>query len=128
MLFLDIGGTRAMFHQDLQLSKQCLAKIKHYPKFHQDLIQIWANASKKEPSRTSEICKEVSWSNKIIISNGDSLFNKHFILKGIMTIRDIIDECEVPVNWQDTQQKYSLNSSLCMDLLRVSQRLGKMSS
>ena len=37
MLFSDIGGTRALFHQNLQLSKQCLAKLKHYPKFYQDL-------------------------------------------------------------------------------------------
>ena len=28
----------------------------------------------------------------MITFNGDSLFNKHFILKGILTIRDIIDE------------------------------------
>ena len=81
-----------MFHQNLQLSKLCLAKIKQYPKFYQELIQIWANASEKEPSRKSEICEKVLWNNKVITSNGDSLFNKHFILKGIMTMRGIIDE------------------------------------
>ena len=75
----------------MKLSKQCLPKIKHYPQFYQDLIQIWANASGKEPSRTSEIYEKVIWNNKIITSSGDSLFNKHFILKDIMTIRDIID-------------------------------------
>ena len=66
----------------------------------------------------------------MITFSGDSLFNKHFILKGILTIRDIIDEYGVPLSWQDAQQKYSLNSSLIfigMDLLRVSQRFGKMS-
>ena len=45
----------------------------------------------------------------MIASNGDSLFNKHFILKGILTIRD---EYGVPLSWQDAQQRYSLNSSL----------------
>ena len=48
----------------------------------------------------------------MITSNRDSLFNKHFILKGILTIPDIINEYEVPLSWQDAQQKYSLNSSL----------------
>ena len=48
----------------------------------------------------------------MITFNGDSLFNKHFTLKGILTIRDIIDEYGVPLSWQDAQQKYSLNSSL----------------
>ena len=72
---------KAFFHQNLQVSKQCLPKIKQYPKFYQEL-----------PSTTSEVCEEVLWNNKMITSNRDSLFNKHFILKGIMTIRDIIDE------------------------------------
>ena len=66
---------------------------------------------KKNP-RTLEICEEVLWNNKMITSNGNSLFNKHFILKGILTIRDIIDEYGVPLSWQDAQQNYSLNSSL----------------
>ena len=48
----------------------------------------------------------------MITSNGDSLFNKHFILKGTLTIRDIMDLYGVPLSWQDVQQKYSLNSSL----------------
>ena len=33
-------------------------------------------------------------------------------MKGILTIRDIIDEYGVPLSWQDAQQKYSLNSPL----------------
>ena len=98
-----------MFHQNLQLSKQCLAKIKQFPKFYQELVQIWAKAGDKESSRTSEICEEVLWNNKMITFNGDSLFNKHFVLKGILTIRDIIYECGVLLNWQNAQQKYSLN-------------------
>ena len=40
LLFSNAEGTRALFHQNLQLSKQCLAKIKQYPKFYQELIQI----------------------------------------------------------------------------------------
>ena len=28
----------------------------------------------------------------MITTNGNSLFNKHFVIKGIMTIQDIIDE------------------------------------
>ena len=39
----------ALFHQNLQLSKQCLAKIKQYPTFYQELIQIWVKASEKNP-------------------------------------------------------------------------------
>ena len=43
---------------------------------------------------------------------GDSLYNKHFIMKGILTIQDIIDEYGVLLSWQDAQWKHSLNGSL----------------
>ena len=69
-------------------------------------------AEKNPRPRTLEICEEVLWNNKMITFNGDSLFNKHFILKGIVTLRDIIDEYGLLLSWQDAQQKYSLNSSL----------------
>ena len=49
LLLSDLGGTRILLHQNLQLSKQCLAKIKQYPTFYYELIQIWAKASGKEP-------------------------------------------------------------------------------
>ena len=49
LLFSDLGGTRTLFHQNLQLSKQCLAKIKQYPTFYYELIQILAKASGREP-------------------------------------------------------------------------------
>ena len=49
LLFSNLGGTRTLFHQDSQLSKQCLAKINQYPTFYYELIQIWAKASGKEP-------------------------------------------------------------------------------
>ena len=47
LLFSDIGGTRVLFHQNLQQLKQCLANIKQYSKFYQELIQIWASTSER---------------------------------------------------------------------------------
>ena len=66
LLFSNLGGTRTLFPENLQLSKQCLAKIKQYSTFYYELIQIWAKASGKEPPRTSEICEEVLWNNKMM--------------------------------------------------------------
>ena len=73
LLFSDIGGTRTLFHQNLQLSKQCLAKINQYAKFYQELIQISTNSNENEPSRTTEIYEEVLWNNKMMTSNGDTI-------------------------------------------------------
>ena len=69
----------------------------------------------------------------MITFNGDSLFDKHIILKGVLTIQDIIDEYGVPLSWKDTQQKYSLNSCHIFHWhglikLRVFKQPGKMSS
>ena len=82
-----MGGIIIIFHYNLQVSKECKIKIKRYPLFYQELIQLWIDVSKKEPSDTSEICKEVLWNNKMIISKGESLFNKHFIEKGIILVK-----------------------------------------
>ena len=46
----------------------------------------------------------------MIISNCQTLFNKCFIDKGILRIRDIIDVSRSPLCWSSAQQKYSLNN------------------
>ena len=67
----------------------------NFPLFYQQLIQIWAKASKRDPTQTSdpacEICKEVLWNNSCIRCGGKSLYNQYFITKGIMCITDIRD-------------------------------------
>ena len=59
------GGNKTIFHFNLQSLEACLAKIKNFPLFYQQLIQIWAKVSKHDPIQTSdpayEICKEVLW-------------------------------------------------------------------
>ena len=112
LLLSDIGGVDVIFHQNLQVSKQCIAQIKQFPKFYQDLIQIWALASENEPSNAIDIGHEVLWNNKLITSNGESLFNRQFIIKGILTVRDIMGENGSPLSWQDAQERYSLSNAL----------------
>ena len=112
LLLSDTGGVDVIFHQNLQVSKQCIAQIKQFPKFYQDLIQIWALASENEPSNAIDIGHEVLWNNKLITSNGESLFNRQFIIKGILTVRDIMGENGSPLSWQDAQERYSLSNAL----------------
>ena len=81
-----------------------------YPKFYQNLIQLWADVSEEEPKDVSEICDEIIWNNRIISSNCQTLFNKCFIDKGILRIRDTIDVSGSPLCWSSAQQKYSLNN------------------
>ena len=94
--FSKVGGDKTIFHFNLQLSETCLAKIKNFPSFYQQLIQIWSKVSKRDPTQTSdpayEICKEVLWNNSCITCGGKSLYNQCFITKVIMCIIDIMDE------------------------------------
>ena len=109
MLFSNIEGLEIIFHSNLKLSTYCALQIKGYPKFYQNLIQLWADVSEEEPKDVSEICDEIIWNNRMISSNCQTLFNQCFIDKGILRIRDIIDVSGSPLCWSSAQQKYSLN-------------------
>ena len=52
LFFSRVGGNKAIFHFNLQLSEACLAKIKNFPLFYQQLIQMWAKVSKRDPTQT----------------------------------------------------------------------------
>ena len=45
------------------------------------------------------------------MSNGETLYNKHFVDKGTLTVKNIIDESGRPLSWAEAKQKYSLNNS-----------------
>ena len=57
----------------------------------------------------SEICGEVLWNNALIVSNGETLYNKHFVDKGILTVKNIIDESGQPLRWAEAKQRYVFN-------------------
>ena len=115
LIFSRVGGNKTIFHFKLQLSEACLAKIKNFLLFYQQLIQIWAEVSQRDPTQTSdpayEICKEVLWNNSCITCGGRSLYNQYFITKGIMCIIDIMDENGILLKWEKAKQKYDLNIS-----------------
>ena len=108
-----------MFHSILKLSNYCATRIKSYPKFYQNLIQLWEDVSEEEPKDVSEICEEIIWNNRMIISNCQTLFNKCFIDKGIFRIRDIIDVSGSPLCWSSLHQKYSPNNLQMLSWLGV---------
>ena len=112
LLFSDIG---VIFHHNLQLSQQCILKTKNYPKFYQELVQTWADVGEKEPSNAFEVCNECLWNNRLITSNGESLYNRLYIAKGIIRVQDIVDQNGLLLLWSDAQEKYSLNNSLILN-------------
>ena len=57
-----------MFHSNLKLLNYCASQLKSYPKFYQNLIQLWAEVSEEEPMDVSEICEEIIWNYRMITS------------------------------------------------------------
>ena len=49
------------------------------------------------------------WNNALIVSNGETLYNRHFVAKDILTVENITDESGQPISWAEAKQKYDLN-------------------
>ena len=84
--------------------------VNTFPKFYQELVHLWSNVSEKEPLTASEIFGEVLWNKSGIMSNEQSLYNYHFISKGILTVRDLTDASGQLLGWTEAKQKYRLSS------------------
>ena len=82
-------------------------------------MQTWANVTEEKPSNAFEVCSECLWSNRLITSNGESLYDRHFAAKGIIRIQDIIDQSMLLLLWSDAQEKYFLNNSLILSWQRL---------
>ena len=109
LLFTNFGRINVCHHNFIA-SKQCRSKVSRFPKFYQELIQLWSEAGERKCSNVSEICGEVLWNNTLIVSNGETLYNKHFVDKSILTVK-ITDESGRPLSWAEAKQKYDLNNS-----------------
>ena len=62
-------------------------------------------------SNASEICGEVLWRNPLTVSNSETIYNKYFVDKGILTLKNVIDESGQPLSCTEAKQKYGLNNS-----------------
>ena len=99
IFFSGIGGSKIVFHSNLKLSRQCMLIVNTFPKFYQELVHLLSNVSGKEPLTASETFREVLWNNSRIMSNEESLYNYHFISKGILTVRDLTDPSGQLLGW-----------------------------
>ena len=111
LLFLNVGGLKTIFRYFLKLSNYCKQKVGRFPKFYNELVQIWSKVSEKEPSQAYDISNKVLWNNCRIIFDGESLFNENFIAISMLTIQDITCENGSLLSWEEAQQKFSLKNS-----------------
>ena len=55
------------------------SKVSRLPKFCQELIQLWSEVGERKCLNASKICGKLLWNNALIVSNGETLHNKHIV-------------------------------------------------
>ena len=108
-IFAAFGGLKIIFHPNLQLSKRCSKNIDNIPDFYKELVYLWQDISCKKTEDALDIANEVLWNNRHVTRDGNSLYDKSLIDKGIITIRDITNEIGELLSWSEAEQKFSLN-------------------
>ena len=106
-----------MFYPNLQLSKRCSKNIDNTPDCYQELVYLGQDISWKKTEDALDIANEVLWNNRHITRDGNSLYGKSLITKGIITIRDISNEIGELLSWPEAEQKFSLNRAQILNWL-----------
>ena len=112
-----LGGTNIIFHPNTLLSLRCRNNVGKIPEFYRDLVYLWQNVSSLKSPEITEICDEVLWNNKHIICDGNSLYDRHFINKGIVKVRGIINETGRPLTWFKAKEKFLLHGGKILSWL-----------
>ena len=116
-IFAAFGGLKIIFHPNLQLSKCCSKNIDNIPDFYKELVYLWQDISCKKDEDALDIANEVLWNNRQVTRDGNSLYDKSLIDRGIFTIRDISNEIGELLSWSEAEQKFSLNRSQILNWL-----------
>ena len=100
-LFSPLGGV-TFFHSNLKLADSSLRIVKNLSPFYQELVNLWANISKQNPTTFSEICNRTLWNNSFITTLGKPIFYKDFIDKNMLRIADLLTDSGnfCPGKWQ----------------------------
>ena len=81
------------------------------------MVHLWQDISCKETADALDIAKEVLWNNRHVTRDGNSLYDKGLIDKGILTIRDIFNEVGELLSWSEAEQQFFLNRAQILNWL-----------
>ena len=106
-LLSKFGGDK-LFHSNLELSDFCKSILKDTPPFYQELIRQWASLSRHPVENVCSVLAQSIWNNCHIKANGNSLYNKIMMNKGIYIITDLVDENGISKPWEIVSIEFSL--------------------
>ena len=109
-LLAPLGGS-SIFHYNLQLGDLIVSStiVKTFPTFYQELIELWCKISYQKPSDITHIYNQSLWYNSFIVGQGKPIFNLSFINKGILKVRDLLNDAGNFLHWQLGKSKYNLD-------------------
>ena len=102
-------GMSSVFCQNFKPSRYCAKRFSCFPKFYQELLLFWENVCIEQPKDFQDIINRSIWNNKFILKEGDSIFYPSLHMKGLLFIRDQLDETGSFLNWSMVKEKFSLN-------------------
>ena len=110
-------GTSSVFCQNFKPSRCCAERFSRFLEFYQELISFWENVCTGQPKDFQDIINQSIWNNKLILRKGDSIFYPSLHGKGLLLIRDLLDETGSFPNWSIVkEEKFSLrNEDLELD-------------
>jgi hypothetical protein len=66
--------------------------LKHIPDiFYKEIIETWVKLNYNEPEKVEDILRQVIWNNSLLKIDGKAINYKSWIDKGIIFIRDLLD-------------------------------------
>ena len=112
-----------MFCENFKPSRCCAKWFSCFLKFYQELNLFLENVCTEQPKDFQDIISQSIWNNKFILREGDSIFYPSLHGKGLLFIRDLLDETGSFPNCSIGKEKFSLRNEDYMNWMSVIQSI-----
>ena len=79
-----------------------------HSKFWSDVLETWVQLNFSDPISGDQVCNEVIWNNSNIRVDGKPIYLSHWVKKGIVRIKDLMDTGDSLFSYQGFKRKYGL--------------------
>ena len=107
---INFSPLQACFQCFVNISNPLDTALNGFPKFYQELILFWEKVCIAQPKDFQDIINQSIWNNKFILKEGDSIFYPSLHGKGLLFIRDLLDETGSFLNWSLEKEKFNLRN------------------
>ena len=80
----------------------------YFPLFYKEILSAWQEIHSTEPSSADEYENEIIWNNRFVKIDGRSIFFPSWYRKGVVKIRDLLNDDRKFLSRVEFQEKYAL--------------------